>query len=122
MPNTKLTAAAVEKFKPADKGRIEYFDALLPGFCLRVTDKGAKSFCAFYRVKGAGGVSEEGRELVGPQRRITLGQYPLMGLGEARDAAKEAFKLAANGQDPADLRKTDRLAHHHITGTVSRFQ
>ena len=44
MARMKLTAAAVERVKPPASGRTEYWDALLPGFGLRVTANGDKSW------------------------------------------------------------------------------
>ena len=58
-----LTAAAVQRIKPPAKGQVEHFDAVLPGFALRVTSKGHKSWVLFYRVHGK-------------QRRQTIGSYP----------------------------------------------
>jgi hypothetical protein len=68
MPSIKLTARTVENAKPPAKGRIEYWDAALPGFGLRVTDKGAKSWTVLYRVHGR-------------LRRATLGNLPCPALG-----------------------------------------
>ncbi len=116
MPTTMLTDAAIKKYPPAEKGRVEYFDKDYPGFCLRVTDKGGKSFCYYYRVKGAGGLSVTGRELVGPQRRLPLGQFPRMSLKDARKAYGEAFDLVEEAKDPAELRKAERLSQNRSRG------
>lgn len=43
MPKQNLTAAFVDKVKPPDAGRTEYWDGLLPGFGLCVASGGAKS-------------------------------------------------------------------------------
>ena len=74
--------------KPPQHGRIEYFDSLLPGFVLRVTDKGSKSWCVFYRVNGR-------------LRRYTIGGYPAFDLKAAREAAGKALRSVATGGDPA---------------------
>jgi hypothetical protein len=60
MPTIRLTQAAVERVRPPTSGRVEYNDKHLPGFMLRVTDTGAKSWACFYRIKGK-------------NRRLTLG-------------------------------------------------
>ena len=88
MPKIKLTAAAVERIKSPKQGRVEYFDALLPGFALRVTDKGAKSWCVFYRINGR-------------LRRYTIGSYPAFDLKAARKAAEKALRDVEVGDDPA---------------------
>ncbi|MBE9558176.1 MAG: integrase arm-type DNA-binding domain-containing protein, partial [Proteobacteria bacterium] len=83
----KLTAIGVEKIKPPVAGRDEYFDALVPGLCLRVTSKGSKSWAAMYRVHG---------KLV----RHTLGKFPGLDLADARAEARSAMRQAGRGDDP----------------------
>lgn len=49
-----ITDAMAQKVKPAPKGkRNEFWDAVVPGFGLRVTDAGGKSF--FLRTRTAEG-------------------------------------------------------------------
>lgn len=98
MPRTKLTAAAVERIKPPSAGRVEYFDAMLPAFGLRVTERGHKSWIVFYRVGGR-------------QRRMTLGSYPALTLAEARKDARNALRRAAEGNDPATERVRRKAEH-----------
>lgn len=93
MPKAKLTARTVENLKAPALGQVEYFDEALPGFALRITDRGRKSWVLFYRVK-------DGPEK-GKQRRLTLGEYPLLSLGDGRAAAQEALRGVARGGDPA---------------------
>ncbi len=92
MPQKRLTAAAIERIKPPSIGRVEYFDGMLPGFGLRVTERGHKSWIVFFRVGGR-------------QRRLTLGSYPALTLADARKGARDALRQAAEGIDPADDRK-----------------
>jgi integrase len=69
----RLTDLSIRKLKAPDSGQKTYFDDVLPGFGLRVSQGGAKSFVVMY----------------GKQRRLkTLGRYPDMGLSDARLAAK----------------------------------
>jgi integrase len=95
MPSIKLTARTVENAKPPAKGRIEYWDAALPGFGLRVTDKGAKSWTVLYRVHGR-------------LRRATLGTYPALPLAVARDRARDILREVDRGNDPAALKAEER--------------
>ena len=88
MPRRALTAAAVDRIKPPNKGQVEIFDRGYPGLALRVSYGGGKAWAMFYR-RG------------GKLRRLTLGLYPAMGLAEAREAWRETRKLVARGQDPA---------------------
>jgi len=52
MPTTKLTQVAVEKLKAPGQGRMQYWDSQLPGFGIRVSDSGGKTWVALYRVGG----------------------------------------------------------------------
>ena len=52
MPSLKLTARGVEHVKPPKRGRVEYWDAALPGFGLRVTHTGSRSWVAMFRAGG----------------------------------------------------------------------
>ncbi|MCW5750880.1 MAG: site-specific integrase [Alphaproteobacteria bacterium] len=87
----------MERLRPPEQGRVEYFDAALPGFCLRVTDQGHKSWSVFYRVRGK-------------QRRLTLGSYPAVDLADAREEARAAMRAAERGEDPAEARKLAVMA------------
>ena len=55
MPKVRLTAKTVENAKAPASGQVEYFDEALPGFALRVTHKGKKSWVIFYRPKSLSG-------------------------------------------------------------------
>ena len=93
MPKARLTAASVERLRPPAKGRIEHWDSLLPGFGLRVSETGAKTWVLMYRI---------GRR----QRRLTLGKYPALGLTKAREKAREALDQLDHGTDPAAHRRS----------------
>jgi integrase len=80
-----LTDLLLRKLKCED--RTEVWDAKLPGFGVRVSSAGTKSFVLLYRFRGR------------PQR-LTLGRYPVLGLGEAREMAKEALNQVTRGIDP----------------------
>ena len=49
MPITNLTARFVEALKPAAAGQVDYRDASLPGFGVRVSQGGRKSWVVVYR-------------------------------------------------------------------------
>lgn len=70
-----LTAKVVENLKPGLSRRVEMRDTLLPGFGVRVTVNGRKSWFAIGRVRGR-------------QVRHTIGTYPVVSLADARDAAR----------------------------------
>src|ERR1700730_17134 len=87
----KLTELLVANVKPPATGRRMLWDALLPGFGLRITDKGSKSWVVMYRLGGR----EAARE------RLTLGKYPALSLARAREQARAAFDDVAKGRVPA---------------------
>ena len=60
---------------PADQKRIELWDNVLPGFGVRVTGRGVKSYFVVTRL---------GRQKI----RVTLGKYPALPLADARDKAR----------------------------------
>jgi integrase len=66
-----------------------------PGFGLRVTDKGTKSFILRYSVEGH-------------DRRMTIGQYPTWSLTAARDKAKEYKREIDGGTDILEERRIER--------------
>jgi hypothetical protein len=86
-----LSVKGVEAAAPR-KDRQEIPDAYLPGFYLIVQPSGAKSWAVRYR--------HEGRP-----RKHTIGTYPLFDLKAAREAGTKALRLAAEGIDPATVRK-----------------
>jgi integrase len=104
MPSITLTDRTVKNVKPPAKGRIEYWDAALPGFGLRVTDKGAKSWTMLYRAHGR-------------QRRSTLGGYPALSLKEARDRARAV--LRGDVDDPAAAKAEERRREADLFQTVA---
>ncbi|MBL6948323.1 MAG: tyrosine-type recombinase/integrase [Rhodospirillales bacterium] len=110
MPRKKLTTAFLNTVPKARKGkRVEYTDTVQTGLSVRVTDKG-KIYSRFrYRITGQGGTAENGRWLQGKKTYILhLGEYPAVGLAEAREKAGEYWKLARAGKNPAD-HKADEI-------------
>jgi integrase len=107
-----FTEVGLDKMAAPRGGRREIGDAVQPGLVLRVSETGVKSWSVIYKVPGERGVSRTGRPLKGAQRRITLGQYPLVGLEEARDEARRIIKQALSGQDPRPERRDNNLLRH----------
>ena len=91
MPRKKLTARTVENITPPLSGRVEYFDNAMPGFALRVSDKGTKSWVLFFRLGGR-------------LRRFTVGTYPNFSLAQAREEARNALQMMEKGEDPIESR------------------
>src|SRR5215204_971965 len=109
MPTVKLTALTVANAKAPAKGRVEYWDASLGGFGLRVTDKGAKSWTVLYRFRGQ-------------LRRVTLGKYPALSLADARDKARDALQSIEKGTDPATAKAEERRRDADLfEGVIAEF-
>jgi integrase len=112
MPKVKLTDAAVQRFTAPKGARIEYFDATLPGFGLRVAGptprnpEGRKSWVLFYRFGGE-------------QKRLTIEPgYPALSLGDARKKAGAALSLVDEGKDPAVVKAETKAANARKPDTV----
>lgn len=101
MPTKRLTAAMVERIAPPVKGQVEYFDKSLPGFALRVSYRGTRSWILMTRIQGK-------------LTRLTLGEWPVMSLAEAHDAAREAKRQAKAGNDPREVQKQRQLAFKEL--------
>ena len=112
MPTVKLTDAAVQRFKAPAGGRIEYFDATLPGFGVRVagptgrSPEGRKSWVLFYRHGGE-------------QKRLTIEPgYPALSLADARKRAGDALALLSKGTDPGAAKAETKAAASRKPDTV----
>ena len=97
MPKTRLTTRFVGSVQPTSGKQVDYYDATVKGFVLRVSPGGKKTWGVFYR---------RGRS----NRRLTLGDFPRLGLADARQRAREALSRIALGGDPAVDRAADRKA------------
>ena len=101
MPKMRLTAAAVERITPPTKGQVDYFDATVPAFGLRVSYAGARTYFAMTRVHG---------KLV----RLTIGRAKIgdnesgWSLADARRKAGELMAVAADGHDPRQMKADDK--------------
>lgn len=96
MPSRKLTdrfAASKEAIPP--QGRVVYFDTEVPGFALRVTANGARSWIFLYRIG-------KGR---GPKHTMTFGDVETITVADAREIAREARGKALKSEDPQAERK-----------------
>jgi integrase len=95
----ELSGDLLRSIEPPETGSKTYWDAdpRLPGFGLRVSAGGRKSFFLNYWF--------EGRE-----RRCTIGIYPRWSLTAARERAKELRGLVDRGHDPTGSKRERREA------------
>ena len=97
MANRDLTDRTIKALKPAPEGkRYVKADGHVSGFGVRVTDSGHKSFVLVTRYPGS----------TSPTRR-RIGDYPSMGLAEAREIARQWKRDIKQGIDP---QKADEAA------------
>jgi integrase len=88
MERKTLTDRTLKALKPAPIGkRYTVWDALLPSFGIRVTDKGSKTFIVMKR-------------LFGKLSRWPIGTYPALSLEKARELARAYLEDIAHGIDP----------------------
>ena len=103
---TKLTAKAVEAIKPA-ADRQEIPDALLPGLYLIVQPSGVRSWAVRYR--------HDDKTRKNPTRKLTLGPFPALDLKAARELGAKALRAAAEGRDPGQEKKQEKMKERGTT-------
>ena len=92
-----LTEAVVRAAKAPESGQHDIWDTRHPGFGLRISYGGAKTFVLLYRQNGR-------------KHRLTLGKWPAMTLAEAHKAARKRGGEIADGKDPAAERAQIKAA------------
>jgi len=92
---TALTEKGIERMRAAPAGqRVEKFDRLAPGLALRVTARGRKSWVAHFRFGG-------------DMRKMAIGEWPAVGVDDARAEMNRVRELAKAGIDPREQRERD---------------
>lgn len=83
-----FTDLMLRKLTSDGADRVEVWDERIPGFGLRVSKTGTKTFMLMYRHRGRA-------------RRMTLGRFPVLSLADARDKASAALRQVSGGSDPS---------------------
>jgi integrase len=96
----KLTKRVIDAL-PVRPARYDVYDTEIPGFAVRVTPDGVKSFSLLYRA---------GTGRSAPKRRMTFGRYGALTVEQARKLAKETVADVARGADPAVARSASKDA------------
>ncbi len=86
---TNLNAKSAASLGPG-----EWYDELIPGFGLRVSDRGRRAWTFIYRFEGK-------------SRRLSLGTCPPVTAAQAREAARAAWLEIQQGRDPQTLASTE---------------
>jgi integrase len=92
-----LTDSTIKGIRPPAAGRIEVADLRCAGLAFRVTAAGVRSWCFRFRDPQSG---RDGRS--------TIGRYPDVTLGQARQAADGLRAKVASGINPIDQKRSDR--------------
>lgn len=93
----KLNETFVKNASYPERGQKIYYDTDLPGFGIRVTKAGTKSFILNYHINKR-------------ERRFTIGKSPAWSAAAAREKAKELRRLVDQGFDPLEERNERREA------------
>lgn len=109
MTKASFTDLFLRKLQPPASGRVEHYDGRIPGFGIRITSGGAKTFFLVGRHNGA-------------FRRVSLGRYPATTLEKARKKANTALGALADGTDPQAIkRQARRAAADHFESVLESF-
>ena len=104
MPRLDLSKMrSVDALKPPKAGSVDYFDTSFPGFALRVTASGVKTWYVFYRVQDG---PDKGRL----RRHRLEPRYPALTCKAARESAGDVFARVSAGEDPAAERQAQKKA------------
>jgi len=96
---TVLTPKFIASIKATPGQRAEHWDAIVPSFGVRVTERGTKTFIVYRRWPGSRA----------PARR-SVGDAKHLSLAEARDRAREMIDLAERDIDPAERQRQVKIA------------
>ena len=90
----RLTKTLIDGAKPPAKGYEIHWDDRVPGYGLRVTANGVRSFVAQGRVRGKAVI-------------LTIGRYGLFTEEQARKKAQSLLQQMRDGHDPRDAKRQE---------------
>jgi integrase len=109
MAKRNLTDRTLKALKPADAGKLyDVMDSVVPGFGVRVSDSGRRTFMLVARYPGSSN----------PARR-SIGAYGAVTLADARQKAQDWLKLIEGGKDPA--REIARQRENSFAAVAEKF-
>src|SRR4051812_28121988 len=106
----RITKRVADSAAPVAKDAFVW-DTDVPGFGLKITPAGRRTFILQYRLGGRSGST----------KRLTLGQYGVITAEEARGAAKKLLGIVARGEDPATRRLGDMELGITVGDALERF-
>lgn len=105
-----LTDAGIKRLARPESGQVDYWDATCKGLGVRVTSAGTRTYNLQTRVLVAGRHKDV---------RIKLGLVGDLSLAEARSEATRLKAIARRGDDPREVRKSERRAK--VAESVNTF-
>jgi integrase len=112
MAKKKLTRALIDEYEPPleNGAPVEtiLWDQTLPGFGLKVTKAGTKSFIIQYRFGGK-------------TKRLTISTLALLSIERARDDARRKLQMVRDGIDPAQVRE-DRVNEPTVDDIINAWE
>jgi integrase len=123
-PKTRLTALGVARLKAPTTGRLEAFDAALPGFGLRVSATDARSYFLLTMAGSGPVIRDEAGEIAAGRRlrRFTIGDARVLSLDEARDKARAILRRLDAGEDPSQPKATMPTFRQFADGYMARHE
>jgi integrase len=101
----KLTVQSIDALKPTPGSQVDYFDTMTPGFGVRVSERGTKTFVYLY-------------SLGGKVRRMKIGRYPEMSLAKARTKASDIRDAVREGRDPRVEKQQQKIEEARKKGDI----
>jgi len=101
MPTMALTDRSIAALKGRPV-RVDYFDRALPGFGVRVSPAGRKTFILLHRING------RLQRMTVRESQSDVSTYPLLTLARARELAREALRSSSIGENLNAVRKLQR--------------
>lgn len=111
MNDIRLTDLKLRRLKPPSTGRLELRDGQVPGLKFRLTPNGHASWSIQVNIEGK-------------KRRFTIGEYPAIGLSEARTRGQKLRVEALDGRDPIveKRQKKDELQKARtVAGALDKY-
>ena len=109
----KITKSAVDALMPQSGKPTFLWDTSLPGFAVKCSPQGIKTYLIKYRTDGGG------RSAL--QRWLTLGRHGQLTPDQARKMAQQSLSAVARGEDPQGTRTKARNAET-VTQVWERFK
>ncbi len=107
--NFNFTQQRIEKLPIPEKDRKDYYDTEVSKLICRVSSTGNKSFCVLKRTAN------------GKLQRVTLGKFPDVSVSEARKMAQSALTGLAQGINPTEKKRTDRIKKMTLSELMAKY-